>query len=73
MEPREGKIIKDILCQEHLSRGSLVVPTGAGRKRGAEKEVKGEGDGRRKSEGAGFLLFCAFPSTSPDPLRLLLN
>lgn len=51
----------------------MAVPTGEGRKRGAEKEVKGEGDGRRKSEGAGFLLLCAFPSASPAPLRLLLN
>lgn len=73
-EPREGeKIIKDILCQEHLSGGSLAVPTGEGGERGAEKEVKGEGDRRRKSEGAGLLLLCAFPSASPAPLRLLLN
>lgn len=43
------------------------------KERGAEKEVKGEGDRRRKSEGAGFLLLRAFPSASAAPLRLLLN
>lgn len=46
---------------------------GGVKERGAEKEVKGEGDRRRKSEGAGFLLLRAFPSASAAPLRLLLN
>lgn len=40
-EPREGKIIKDILCQEHLSGGSLAVPTGERRKKRREKAMEG--------------------------------
>lgn len=39
-EPREGKIIKDILCQEHLS-GGLAVPTGERRKKRREKAMEG--------------------------------
>lgn len=34
---------------------------------GEEKEEKAEGDGRRKSEGAGFLLFCASPRLARSP------
>lgn len=47
-EPGEGKIIKDILCQEHLSEGGGGVwqcqreeGWGGVKGRGAEKEVKG--------------------------------
>lgn len=34
---------------------------------GEEKEEKGEGDGRRTSEGAGFLPFSALPSPRQIP------
>ena len=72
-EPREGKIIKDILCQEHLSGGSLAVPTGEGWKR--EEQNKKQ---REKAIEAGrarvqVSFSCASPAASPAPLSLLLN
>lgn len=43
-----GKIIKDILCQESLSRGSSEEPTGEGKTGGLERKRRWVRNGRRR-------------------------
>lgn len=66
-EPGEGKIIKDILCQEHLSGGSLAVPTGRGEGEGSRERSEGE---KAMEGGRARAQVCFSSVLSPPPRQL---